>query len=348
MSKKTTYADAGVNIAAADETLRRAKSAIQATHGPSVLTGPADFGGMMALGHGHRDPVLVSGTDGVGTKLKIAFAMDKHDTVGQDVVAMNVDDIVCMGARPLFFLDYLGIGTLKPEVGAEIIEGVAKACKQAGCALLGGEIAELPGLYGEGEYDLVGFAVGVVERSRIIDGSRVQPGDVVVGLASSGLHSNGYSLARKALLEMGGYRLDQHVDDLGCSLGHALLHPTRLYCQDLMPLLEPDDDARLPRGMAHITGGGWYDNVARLMPAGMSAVLDSRAVPLPPIFSMIQAAAGVEPEEMYHTFNMGIGMALVLAPEQLDGWMEALTAAGQQCFVIGTIDTGSEPVQLKL
>jgi len=350
VNKRTTYADAGVNINAADETLRRVQGAIRATHGPSVLRGLADFGGMFALGQGYHDPVLVSGTDGVGTKLKIAFVLDKHDTVGQDLVAMNVDDIVCMGARPLFFLDYLGIGKLRQETATQIIEGVAAACARAGCALLGGELAELPGMYADGEYDLVGFAVGIVEREQIVDGSEIRPDDVVLGLASSGLHSNGYSLARKALLEMAGYRLDQHIQELGCSLGEELLKPTRLYCQDLVPLLgqgtQPSSLGQ-PKGIAHITGGGWYDNIARLLPAGMNAQLDSAAVPVPPVFTMIQTAAQVQTDEMYRTFNMGLGMAIVLAPEDVDEWTQALTAAGQQCFVIGTIGTGAESVQLR-
>ncbi len=351
MEKKTTYADAGVNIAAADATLNRVRSAIKATHGPSVLTGLADFGGMMTLGQRYHDPVLVSGTDGVGTKLKIAFALDKHDTVGQDLVAMNVDDIVCMGARPLFFLDYLGVGKLHPDTAAEIIEGVARACAHAGCALLGGELAELPGMYAEGEYDLVGFAVGVVERQRIIDGSHTKPGDVVLGLASSGLHSNGFSLARKALLDIAGYRLEQHVDELGCSLGEELLRPTRLYCQDLIPLLDAvtdQMDIALPKGIAHITGGGWYENIVRLLPAGMSARLESSAIAVPPIFAMIQSAGQIEPEEMYRTFNMGLGMAVILSPDDVDRWTNALTDAGQQCVVFGSIETGSEPVKLRL
>lgn len=345
MKKHMTYADAGVNIAAADEMLRSLKEAIRATHTPAVVSGLADFGGMMALDESGHGPVLVSGTDSVGTKLKIAFALDKHDTVGQDCVAMNVDDIVCMGAKPLFFLDYLGIGKLEPQVAASVIKGVAAACQKAGCVLLGGETAELPGLYAEGEYDLVGFAVGVVDRSRIIDGSAIGPGDVIVGLASSGLHSNGYSLARKALLEVAGYGLEQHIDELGCTLGEELLKPTRLYCQDLTPLFE---QGPLPHGIAHITGGGWYDNVARLMPQGTTAQLNSRAVPLPPVFQLVQRSAAVEIEEMYHTFNMGMGMALVLGPDDAAGWMGKLRAAGQECHTVGEVVTGDQPVCLTL
>ncbi len=337
MDKRTTYADAGVNIAAAEQALERARNAIKATHNEAVISGQADFGGMFALTADYRQPVLVSGADGVGTKLKIAFALDKHDTIGQDLVAMNVDDIVCMGAKPLFFLDYLGIGKLKPHVVTEVIEGVAAACKQAGCVLLGGETAELPGLYAEGEYDLAGFAVGSVERSRIIDGSAIEPGDVVVGLASSGLHSNGYSLARKALLAMAGYGLDQEIAELACTLGEELLRPTRLYCQDLVPLFAQN---HLPHGIAHITGGGWYDNVARLMPQGISAVLNSRAVEAPPILQLIQHAANVAPQEMYHTFNMGMGMALVVGADDANRWITQLRTAGQECFVAGAIVAG--------
>ncbi len=345
MEKQTTYAHAGVNIAAAEQALERARDAIEATHTEAVVSGQADFGGMFALTADYKDPVLISGADGVGTKLKIAFALDKHDTIGQDLVAMNVDDIVCMGAKPLFFLDYLGIGKLKPHVVTEVIEGVAGACKRAGCALLGGETAELPGLYAEGEYDLAGFAVGVVERSRIIDGSAIEPGDVVVGLASSGLHSNGYSLARKALLEMAAYELAQDVAELGCTLGEELLRPTRLYCQDLVPLFDSDP---LPHGIAHITGGGWYDNMARLMPDGMTAVLDARAVEKPPIFDLVQIAGNVAIEEMYRTFNMGMGMAIVVGADDADRWLGELRTAGQECFVAGSIAVGDEPVQIEM
>ncbi len=341
--KKTTYADAGVNIEAAEKTLKSVKSAIEATYTSAVVSGLADFGGMMALSGEYEDAILVSGTDSVGTKLKIAFALDKHDTIGQDVVAMNVDDIVCMGAKPLFFLDYLGVGRLEPHVAATVIEGVATACKKAGCALLGGETAELPGLYAEGEYDLVGFAVGIVERSRIIDGSAIELGDIVVGLASSGLHSNGYSLVRKVLLEMAGYKLEQHLDELGCTLGEELLRPTRLYCQDLVPLLE---HGPLPHAVAHITGGGWYDNIARLMPQGMTAALDSKAVPAPPIFDLVQTAGNVATEEMYRTFNMGTGMALVLDADDAEGWMQSLNAAEHECFVVGEIISGEESVRI--
>ncbi len=357
--KKTTYADAGVNIAAAEQALSSVKAAIEATHTDAVVSGLADFGGMMALGADYQDPILVSGADGVGTKLKIAFALDKHDTVGQDLVAMNVDDIVCMGAKPLFFLDYLGIGKLEPHVAATVIAGVATACQQAGCVLLGGETAELPGLYAEGEYDLAGFAVGVVERSRIIDGSAIEPGDVIVGLASSGLHSNGYSLARKALLEMAGYRLEQHVTELGCTLGEELLRPTRLYCQDLVPLLA---EGAQPHALVHITGGGWYDNIARVIeaskwkgeqkimsftsPDGLTTLLDASAVPVAPVFRMIQEAANVETQEMYRTFNMGMGMALVLAADDAEDWIESLNAAGHQAFVVGEVVSGDQPVRI--
>lgn len=340
MEKKTTYADAGVDIAAAERALARAKSAILATHTDAVLTGPADFGGMIALNADTADPVLVSGADGVGTKLKIAFALDRHDTVGQDCVAMNVDDIVCMGARPLFFLDYLGIGRLRPGVVESIIEGVAAACSAAGCVLLGGETAELPGMYAEGEYDLAGFAVGVVAREQIIDGSQVTQGDVILGLASSGLHSNGYSLARKALLEMGGYSLDAHIDELGCTLGEELLRPTRLYCADLCRLF---GTLPLPHGIAHVTGGGWLDNISRPLPEGLCLRLSAAAAPAPPVFDLIRSAGNVETAEMYRTFNMGLGMALVLAPEAVDDWARELTGAGHQCAVVGEVLAGEGP-----
>jgi len=258
---------------------------------------------------------------------------------------MNVDDIVCMGATPLFFLDYLGIGKLTPKVAAAVIKGVATACKKAGCVLLGGETAELPGLYAEGEYDLAGFAVGIVERDKIIDGSAVQAGDVIIGLASSGLHSNGYSLARKALLEVAGLKLKDHIDSLSCTLGEELLRPTRIYCQDLVTLF---DEEPLPHALAHITGGGWSDNVARAIPKGLTAVLNCSAIPVPPIFRLIQDSGGIAPQEMYHTFNMGMGMAIIVAPGDLQVCRDRLTAAGQQYYIVGEIITGERPVDLRL
>lgn len=337
-----TYADAGVNIDAAEAALGSLKATIKSTHGPQVIAGHADFGGMFALA-GYQAPILVAGADGVGTKLRIAFELDKHDTVGQDLVAMNVDDVVCMGARPLFFMDYLATGKLEPETMKSVISGIAEACKKVGCALLGGETAEMPGFYPDGEYDLAGFALGAVERSGIIDGSTIQTGDVIVGLASSGLHSNGYSLARKALLDVAGYSLERHIDDLGCTMGEELLRPTRLYCHDLVKLF---DKGLSPRGIAHITGGGWYDNIARLLPDGMSASMNASVVEVPAICQIIQRTANIETPEMYRTFNMGLGMALVVTADNVDATISELTACGQSCMIVGQITEGTAPVTI--
>ena len=331
-----TYRDAGVDIAAAEQMLSGVKAAVRRTHNAAVLHTLADFGGLYALGQ-YRDPVLVAGTDSVGTKLKIAFAMGKHDTVGQDVVAMCVDDIVCQGARPLFFLDYLGIGKLDPGVATAVITGVAAACEQVGCALIGGETAELPSLYAEGEYDLAGFAVGVVERDEIIDGSAVREGDVILGLPSSGLHSNGYSLARKVLLEVGGLGLDLPVPELGRTLGEELLEPTRLYTRHLVAVL---DAGLRPHGIVHITGGGWPGNISRVIPEGLCAVCDPATVSLPPIFPLIQRLGEVAEEEMYHTFNMGLGMVLVVAPEDAERCGEYLDQSAMAACHLGHVEAG--------
>jgi len=361
----STYKSAGVDIEAAEAMLANVKDAVRRTHTAGVLQTLSDFGGLYAL-TGYREPVLVSGTDGVGTKLKIAFALDQHDTIGQDLVAMCVDDIVVQGARPLFFLDYFATGKLRPETGAAVIKGIAAACEMAQCALIGGETAELPGFYGEGEYDLAGFAVGAVEKSEIIDGSAVAEGDVILGLGSSGLHSNGYSLARKVLLEgpwasegpnsrsVGGYPapgpetgdtaagirplLDRYVPELGRSVGEALLEPTRIYCADLVAML---DEGLRPHGMAHITGGGWPGNIARVVPDGLCAVCDQDAVLVPPICELIQRAGGVARAEMYRTFNMGIGMVVVVATEELELFVQFLSERGLPVMPMGHVEAGT-------
>lgn len=332
--RRFTYKDAGVDIDAGQAAVELMRQAVMQTHNEQVLAGLADFGGMYALGSQYRDPVLVSGTDGVGTKLKVAFALDKHDTVGQDLVAMCVDDIVCQGAAPLFFLDYLGVGKLKPHVVAEVVKGVADGCKLAGCVLIGGETAELPGFYAEGEYDLAGFTVGVVGRDEIIDGSAIQAGDAIVGSCSSGLHSNGYSLVRKVLLEVEGLRLNQHIPELGRTLGEELLEPTTIYASALVVLFQ--DDLR-PRGIAHITGGGIAGNLARVIPDYLYAAVDPSPLPPQPIFSLIQKLGNVATEEMYRTFNMGVGMILVVTADNCDKTIEHLSGAGLTSQVIGEI-----------
>src|SRR5512142_1252782 len=299
-----TYRDAGVDIDEGDRLVELIKPHARPTLRPEVLAGIGGFGGLFALDvKKYREPVLVSGTDGVGTKLKIAFAADRHDTIGIDLVAMCVNDIAVVGAEPLFFLDYFATGKLRAEQGALVVKGIAEGCRQAGCALIGGETAELPGFYAGGEYDLAGFAVGCVERARIVDGRAVAPGDVVIGVASSGLHSNGYSLARKALLDR--HPLDWRPPELaGRTVAEALLEPTRIYARDVLALLESVE----VKSLAHITGGGLPGNVPRNLPDGTKAVLDARRWPRPPIFDLVQREGEVPWDEMFRTFNMGLGL----------------------------------------
>lgn len=332
--KGLTYAAAGVDIAAANRAVDLIRGAVRRTLRPEVLTDIGGFGGLFALDtQKYREPVLVSGTDGVGTKLRVAFLLDRHDTVGIDLVAMCVNDILVQGAEPLFFLDYLAVGKLDPERVSAVVDGVAEGCYQAGCALLGGETAEMPGFYGPEEYDLAGFAVGVVERSRIVDGSAVRKGDVLLGLPSSGLHSNGYSLARKALLELGGMEIDSYRHELGRTVGEELLVPTRIYVRAVRPLLE----SGAVHGMAHITGGGLTDNLPRVMPGGLRAAVERGSWPAPPVFGLIQEAGGVAEDEMYRTFNMGIGFVLVVAADAADKVVRTLEAAGETVYRVGEV-----------
>jgi phosphoribosylformylglycinamidine cyclo-ligase len=331
-----TYRDAGVDIDEGDRFVELIKPLARPTLRPEVLAGIGGFGGLFALDLARwKEPVLVSGTDGVGTKLKVAFAAGRHATVGVDLVAMSVNDVAVVGAEPLFFLDYFATGRLDAAQGAEVVKGIAEGCRQAGCTLLGGETAEMPGFYPQGEYDLAGFAVGCVERSRIVDGRSVEPGDVVLGLASSGLHSNGYSLARKALLER--HPLDWAPPELlGRTLADALLEPTRIYAQDILALL-----GALPvKAFAHITGGGLPGNVPRNLPDGTRAVLDARRWPRPPIFDLVQREGGVPQDDMDRTFNMGLGLAAVLAPAHADEARRLLAARGQDSWVVGGIERG--------
>lgn len=327
----STYASAGVNIEAGNETVRRIKPYAQATFIPGVLGGIGGFGALFQPDlSGYSEPIFVSGTDSVGTKLKVAFALDKHDTIGVDCVAMNANDVLCCGARPLFFLDYLGIGKLEPEVAEAIVKGVADGCQQAGCALIGGETAELPGLYAPGEYDLVGFCVGMVDKTCLIDGSTITPGDVILGLSSSGVHSNGYSLARK-VLEPLGYAT--HHNALGTTVGEALLTPTRIYVRPVLSVLEKV----AVKGIVHITGGGFYENIPRVLPPNTVATIERGTWPIPPIFNLIQQQANIDEREMYTTFNMGIGMVLIVAAADAPAAQEHLTAQGVEVQRIGTI-----------
>ena len=333
----TTYRDAGVDIDEGDRLVDLIKPMARATLRPEVLAGIGGFGGLFALDvKKYRDPVLVSGTDGVGTKLKLAFLTGRHDTVGIDLVAMSVNDVAVTGAEPLFFLDYFATGRLRAEEAALVVKGIAEGCRQAGCALIGGETAELPGFYADGEYDLAGFAVGVVERDRILDGRRVRPGDALLGVASTGLHSNGYSLARKVLLER--HALSDRPPELGGrTLADALLEPTRIYARDVLALQE----AVPVHAVAHITGGGLPGNAPRNLPDGTRAVVRAGTWTVPAIFGLVEREGGVAREEMYRTFNMGLGLVVVLPAAAAPAARELLAARGLESWVVGSVEPGS-------
>ena len=328
----TTYRDAGVDIDAGDEFVERIKPHVRSTFRPEVLTDLGGFGGLFRFqADRYQDPVLVSGTDGVGTKLKIAFLMDRHDTVGIDLVAMCVNDIAVSGAEPLFFLDYFATGKLSLKTAEAVVRGISHGCQQAGCALIGGETAEMPSLYGEGEYDLAGFAVGVVDRPKMIDGRQIAPGDSVIGIASSGLHSNGFSLVRKVLFEKSRLMVDSVVPELEGTLGETLLTPTRIYAKQILALAETCPI----KGLAHITGGGITENLPRVFPARCGARIHRGAWPVLPIFHTIQERGAVALDEMYRVFNMGIGMILIVAPEHADLVIAKAGALGEQAYRLG-------------
>ena len=335
----TTYRQAGVNIESGNEFVRRITPLVRSTFRPEVLTDLGGFGGLFRFqADRYAEPVLVSGTDGVGTKLKVAFLMDRHDTVGIDLVAMCVNDVVVSGAEPLFFLDYLATGKLAVPKAEAILRGIAEGCRQAGCSLIGGETAEMPSMYAEGEYDLAGFAVGVVDRSRIIDGKDIVPGDLLVGLASTGLHSNGYSLARRVLLEDGGLTVKSRISDLDQPLGEVLLTPTRIYAKQILALA-----ADYPiKGLAHITGGGLTENLPRILPKGCRARVHRGAWPVPPIFQVLRKMGKVDEEELYRVFNMGIGLALVVSANHVEQLIARAAELGDRGYRIGEI-VASEP-----
>lgn len=344
MAEKMTYADAGVDIDAGNETVKRIKDSVRATYRPEVLGDLGGFGGLFALNSGkYKQPVLVSGTDGVGTKLKLAFLLHKHDTIGQDAVAMCVNDILVQGAEPLFFLDYLAVGKLDPVQAADVVKGVANACKESGCALIGGETAEMNGFYPEGEYDIAGFSVGVVEKSKLITPTRVHEGDVLLGLPSSGVHSNGYTLVRKIVFERKGMKGDEYVDALGKTIGEELLTPTRLYPKTCLPLIHDYD----MHGMVHITGGGFYENIPRALPDDMGVTIDSAAWEMPPIFRLLQQWGNVDWHEMYRTFNMGIGMVLIVSADDAAKIEADLAARNEKVFRIGRVTRGAHEVIIK-
>ena len=338
----SAYARAGVDIDAAVDAVGRMKAHVRTTLTPGVLTEVGRFGGMFALSAlgALKDPVLVSSIDGVGTKLKIAFATGRHDTIGRDLVSHCVNDILVQGARPLFFLDYFGTGKLEPGVAAEVVKGLAEGCRAAGCALIGGETAEMPGLYGSGEYDLAGCIVGLVERAKIVDGTSLTPGDVLLGLASEGLHTNGYSLARQALLENAGMLLDAPVAELGgVTLGEALLWPHRCYAPAILPLL--DLSPTPVKAMAHITGGGFVDNIPRVLPPGVGVRVERGAWEVPPLFRLIQTAGGVSEAEMFRVFNMGIGFVLSVPADAAEDTLARLRASGETACRLGEVVAGA-------
>ncbi|MDI6815981.1 MAG: phosphoribosylformylglycinamidine cyclo-ligase [Actinomycetota bacterium] len=334
--KGLTYKDAGVDIDAGEEVVELIKKSVRSTFRPGVLTDIGGFGGLFSLDIArYKEPVLVSGTDGVGTKLKIAQALNKHDTVGIDLVAMCVNDILVQGAEPLFFLDYFATGTLEPHQAAAVIEGIAEGCRQAGCALLGGETAEMPGFYEPGEYDLAGFAVGVVDKSDIITGEKIEKGDVILGLASSGLHSNGYSLVRKLVAD-GGFSLERAYWDGGRSLGEELIEPTRIYVKSIRRLMREFNI----KGLAHITGGGLTNNIPRILPQTVDAELMLGSWEVAPVIEFVQREGGVALDEMLKTFNMGIGMVVVVAKGDAEKARDILTGEGEEVYVIGEIVDG--------
>jgi phosphoribosylformylglycinamidine cyclo-ligase len=340
-SSAVDYRQAGVDIDAGNETVRRIRSIAQGTFTPDVLSDIGSFGGLFRLGRDrYLDPVLASSADGVGTKLKIAFATGRHDTVGADLVNHCVNDILVQGAEPLFFLDYLATGRLSPAVAEQVITGVARGCRENGCALIGGETAEMPGFYADGEYDIAGFIVGIVERSKIVDGRTIQPGDVLIGLPSAGLHTNGYSLARRVLFDVAGLEPDTFVAELGATVGEALLAPHRSYLRSIRPLL----DAGLVRGMAHVTGGGMTDNLPRVLPPGCAAQINRGAWTVPPIFRFLQEQGNVAVDEMFRAFNMGIGLIVACRETDANGVFEILEPIGEHAVLLGHVIAGQGDV----
>ncbi|WP_085833051.1 phosphoribosylformylglycinamidine cyclo-ligase [Clostridium merdae] len=337
-----SYKAAGVDVTAGYRAVELMKSHVARTTTPGVLSGLGGFGGLFCPDlTGMKEPVLVSGTDGVGTKLRLAFLMDRHDTIGIDCVAMCVNDVICGGAQPLFFLDYLAVGKNQPEKIEKIVAGVAEGCVQSGCALVGGETAEMPGFYPEDEYDLAGFCVGMVDRSKIIDGSQMQAGDVILGLASSGVHSNGFSLVRK-VFRLDSGNVERHVEELGRTLGEELLTPTKIYVKSVLNLQKNCN----VKAVSHITGGGFYENIPRMMKEGMTAKIEKAALPSLPIFHLLQSVGNIPEHDMYNTFNMGVGMCIVVSREEADKAAALLREAGETVYVIGQVEQGTEGVVL--
>lgn len=332
-----SYKDSGVDIDAADLSVQMIKKYVQSTYTKQVLGDIGNFGGFFQIDDSHKNPVLVAGADGVGTKLKIAFMMDKHDTVGIDCVAMCVNDVLVHGAKPLFFLDYIAVGKLLPQKISQIVKGLCDGCIQAGCALIGGETAQMPDMYKEDEYDLAGFAVGIVEKEKLLDGSKVREGDIVIGLASSGIHSNGFSLARKVLLK--DLKLDTYINDFEKTLGEELLTPTKIYVKPILEILDESIHA-----MAHITGGGIVENLPRVLPNGLEARLDKKSWNTPAVFHLIQKMGQIDEREMFRTFNMGIGFILIVEKNSVDEVIRKLQIRGEKASIIGQIFKGQRGV----
>ena len=341
-SRSEAYAAAGVDITAGYKAVELMKAHIARTMTAGVGSNIGGFGGLFELDtRGMERPVLVSGTDGVGTKLKLAFLADKHDTVGIDCVAMCVNDIICCGAKPLFFLDYIACGKNVPEKIADIVKGVCDGCVQSGAALIGGETAEMPGFYPEDEYDLAGFSVGMADYDSIVDSKNVQAGDALIGVASSGVHSNGFSLVRK-VFDVNEKTLAVHYDELGATLGETLLTPTKIYVKPLLALMKQVK----VHGISHITGGGYYENIPRMLPEGLTAVIEKRNVPVLPVFQLLQKVGGIPERDMFNTFNMGTGLVLAVAPEQADEAVRLLNAHGEKAMMLGEVRSGGAGVEL--
>ena len=341
-SYSESYKQAGVDITAGYRAVELMKKHIASTTTPGVVSGIGGFGGLFEPNiKGMSAPVLVSGTDGVGTKLKLAFILDKHDTVGIDCVAMCVNDVICCGAAPLFFLDYIACGKNVPEKIAAIVSGIADGCRQSGAALIGGETAEMPGFYPIDEYDLAGFTVGMVDKSKIIDNSKIKDGDVIIAIPSSGVHSNGFSLVRRVLLkdEKNAFT---HSDELGMTIGESLLTPTKIYVKPILSLLEKVD----VKGISHITGGGFYENIPRTIPEGFGASIEEAKVKIPPIFSLIQKEGDIPKRDMFNTFNMGVGMCVVVSAEDADKAVEILNENGEKAYIMGEVKAGIEGVKI--
>ncbi|HYP54025.1 MAG TPA: phosphoribosylformylglycinamidine cyclo-ligase [Pyrinomonadaceae bacterium] len=343
MTKSITYSDAGVSIDAANAAVEKIKRLARSTFDMRTLSEIGSFGGMFdGAFPGMSAPVLVASADGVGTKLKVAFMTGVHDTVGRDLVNHCTNDILVQGARPLFFLDYVATGSLSPDVIVSVVDGIARGCRENNCVLLGGETAEMPGMYSEGEYDVAGFIVGVVDRAKVIDGSRVEPGDVVFALPSAGLHTNGYSLARKLFFEVAGYSVDTHVEELGTTVGAALLRPHLSYLRPLEGLL----DTGVVKALAHITGGGLLENVPRVLPEGTAVEIARDSWPVPPVFRLMQQIGNVAEAEMFRTFNMGVGMVVICSESDAETVRSHFESPGSECFAVGRVTEGAREVRL--